>query len=229
MAIDALRSAHARRMDYVGMWLPEPIVGDAFERYVDDPAARAEVTDELALAAVVLLERLTPAQRAVFVLRESLGLSFAEIAEVVGQGEANCRQLDRRARQRLAAAPPRRPTAAADHGPLLERFVEAVRGGDVDTLLQVLAPDCVSAADGGGMPGVSRNPIDGADRVARYFLGLGRKAPPETTWQIASVNGRPGLLTFVGGVLHNVIAIDADAGRIRQLFITVNRAKLPRR
>lgn len=226
LCLDALRSAHARRVDYVGEWLPEPILEADFDRYVDDPGQRADIADDLSLAFLRMLERLTPVERAVFVLRESLGFSYADIAGVVGQTEAYCRQIDRRARQRVHMADRARPVPDAERTRLLEGFLGAVREGDVDGLLRLLSADCVAVADGGGMPGVSRREVRGADRVARFFDGIGAKAPAGTTWRIAELNGRAGLLTFVDGRLHNAIDIEVRDGRVTGFLIVVNPTKL---
>ncbi len=225
--LDLLRSAHARRVEYVGEWLPEPIVDGEFSRYLDDAESRLEVAEELSLGMLLLLERLNPVERAVFVLRESLGFSYAEIAGIVERTEEHCRQIDRRARQRLGDARRAQPVPPEARARLLERFLGAIRGGDVDGLVALLAAECVSVADGGGMPGIAREPVVGADRVARYFIGLARKAPPDTSWRIGELNGAPGLLTSVGGRLHNVVAIELDGDRIARFLDVVNPAKLP--
>jgi RNA polymerase sigma-70 factor (ECF subfamily) len=228
LCFDALRSAHARRVEYVGQWLPEPILGSDFDRVVDDPESRAEVADELSLGFLLLLERLNPVERAVFVLRESLGFGYADIATVVGRSEAHCRQIERRARLRLAEARRARDVEPAERTRLLEGFLGAVRAGDVDGLVRLLTADCTSLADGGGMAGVSRNPIEGAHRVARFFVGLVAKAPPGTRWRIGELNGSPALLTYVDGHLHNAIAIEAEEGAIGRFLVVVNPAKLVR-
>jgi RNA polymerase sigma-70 factor (ECF subfamily) len=224
--LDMLRSAHVRRVDYVGEWLPEPILGDSFERYVHDAEARFDVAEDVSLALMRLLERLNPVERAVFVLRESLDFSYAEIAAVVERSEEHCRQIERRARQRLGD-PTRAQTVPADaRQRLLAQFLGAVRDGDVEGLVSLLAADCVSIAEGGGRSGVAREPVVGSDRVSRYLMGLARKAPPDTRWEVGEVNGAPGIFTYVNDQLHNVIAFDMESDRIRQLFIIVNPAKL---
>ncbi len=190
-SLDALRSAHARRVEYVGEWLPEPILGSGFERYVDDAETRLEATEAVSLALLRLLERLNPVERAVFVLREFLGFSYAEIATIVERSEEHCRQIERRARQRLGDPQRARPVPMEARRRLLDHFLGAVREGDVEGLVAILAEDCVSVADGGGVPGVAREPVLGADRVARYLVGLSRKAPPGTRWEIGELNGLP--------------------------------------
>lgn len=224
--LDALRSAHARRVEYVGEWLPEPILRDSFERYVQDAELRFDVAEDVSLALLRLLERLNPVERAVFVLRESLDFSYAEIAAVVDRSEAHCRQIERRARQRLGDPTRARPVPADARRRLLAQFLGAVRDGDVDGLVSLLAADCASIADGGGRAGVAREPVFGSDRVSRYLMGLARKAPPDTRWEVGEVNGAPGIFTYVNDQLHNVIAFDMEFDRIRQLLIIVNPEKL---
>lgn len=223
LCLDALRSAHARRTEYFGVWLPEPLVGAAG----DDPAAMHELADDLSLAFLLLLERLTPVERAVFLLRESFGFSHREVAEVVGRSEANCRQIERRARGHLAEA--KRPAAAdpAEHGRLLGRFLAAARDGDVEGLLEVLAADAVAYSDGGGRVRAAPNPIVGADRIARFFVGIVRKAPASWEPRLVSVNGRAGVLGLVEGHPYGVLSVEVEDGRIRSVFLVVNPDKLP--
>lgn len=223
LCLDALKSAHARRVDYYGVWLPEPLVGAAD----DDPAAVHELAEDLSLAFLFMLERLTPVERAVFLLRESFGFSHREVAEVVGKSEDNCRQIERRARKHLAEA--KRPTPAdpAEHDRLLGRFMGALRDGDMDGLLEVLAADAVTYSDGGGKARAAVNPVVGADRVARLWMGLVRKAAGEWESRPAVVNGRTGLVNYLDGRLHSVLSLQVEEGRIRSIFLVVNPDKLP--
>jgi RNA polymerase sigma-70 factor (ECF subfamily) len=223
LCLDALRSAHARRVEYYGVWLPEPLVGAAD----DDPAALHELAEDLSLAFLLMLERLTPVERAVFLLRESFGFSHREVAEVVGKSEDNCRQIERRARRHLADA--RRPAAAdpAEHDRLLGRFLTAVRDGDLEGLLEVLAEDAVAYSDGGGRVLAAPNPIYGADKVARFFLGITRKGGVEWEPRLVPVNGRTGMVGLVEGHPHGVLSVQVEDGRIRSVFLVVNPDKLP--
>ncbi len=226
LCLDALRSAHARRVEYVGPWLPEPLIVE--NDLVSEPTGPElqELAEELSLAFLVLLERLAPVERAVFLLRESFGFDYREIARVVGKSAEHCRQIDRRARQRLADGGRARPVDRAAHRALVERFLHATRDGDVDGLLALLADDAVTYADGGGKVTSARRPIVGATRVARFLAGVVGKAPPGTEIRLGRVNGEPGLLTYVGGRLYNVAALYAEAGRISRIFIVANPDKL---
>jgi len=220
LAMDVLRSAHARRMEYVGPWVPDPLVADA-----DNPLEAHELADDLSQAFLLMLERLSPAERAVFLLRESFGFSYREIAAVVGKSEDNCRQIERRARQRLGGEPVR----AADpreHDRLLYTFLQATREGDLDGLIAVLSDDAVALSDSGGRVTAARNPVHGAMNVARFCIGLARKAPAGTEFRLVRVNGRTGVAILVAGEIFSVMAIHVEDGRITKLLTVRNPEKL---
>ena len=230
LCIDTLKAARTRRLEYVGPWLPEPLVEATVEGTANGPAEMVELADTLSTAFLLMLERLSPVERAVFLLRESFDFGYREIAGVVGKTEENCRQIDRRARRRLAEGGRARPADPAEHDRLLAGFLRATREGDLDGLVQLLSEDAVAYSDGGGKATAARNPILGARNVARFFLGLATKAAalgltPE--FRLARVNGRTGVLVYVGGALHSVITLYAEEGRIRRLFTVVNPDKLP--
>ncbi|HEX2190409.1 MAG TPA: RNA polymerase sigma-70 factor [Longimicrobiaceae bacterium] len=223
LCLDVLKSAHARRTEYVGVWLPEPLVGPAD----DDPAAVHELADDLSLAFLFLLERLTPVERAVFLLRESFGFSHREVAGVVGKTEENCRQIERRARRKLAEARRPAPADPEEHDRLFGGFLRAVREGDVEGLVGMLAEDAVAYSDGGGRARAALNPVHGADRVARLLAGLARKGAPGWETRLVPVNGRTGLLLFEDGRPRGILAAHVEGGRIVAVFIVVNPDKLP--
>lgn len=150
LCIDVADSAHARRMEYVGMWLPEPLVAMAADADTAEPTDLVELAEDLSVAFLLMLERLSPVERAVFVLRESFGYGYAEIAAIVGKTEADCRQIDRRARRRLREGGRPRPADPAEHDRLLAGFLQAARDGDMDALIELLAADVVAYSDGGG-------------------------------------------------------------------------------
>jgi len=170
LSIDHLRSARVRREEYVGEWLPEPIVTDRDS----DPAQHAELSDSLSLAFLVLLERLTPPERAVFLLRDVFGYGFDEIAGLIGKTEDNCRQLAVRARQRVQESQPRFESSIEKRWALAERFFAAIEVGDTEGLEQLLAADAVLYADGGGKAPARRTPLRGAVEAARFLANLGR-------------------------------------------------------
>lgn len=222
LAIDHLRSARVRREVYVGPWLPEPLVG------VDgrDPIAAAEMADSLSTAFLVLLERLTPAQRAAFLLREVFGYEYPEVARILETSEANCRQLVQRGKQGIASGRRRfsGDTGAADD--LARRFLDACATGDLDRLVALLAEDAVAWSDGGGKFAAARRPVMGAERVARFLAAVVAKWRASGDVRIDAVNGGTGLSFHVGGRLRGVITVDASAGRVGQVFMVVNPDKL---
>jgi RNA polymerase sigma-70 factor (ECF subfamily) len=230
LSINALKAAHRRRVDYVGPWLPEPLLGDAAV-VQPDAAEMGELADELSTAFLLLLERLTPVERAIFVLRESFDFPYSEIAGIVGKTEANCRQIERRARAHLAGEARARPADPAEHDRLLASFLAATRDGDVSGLVSLLAHDAVAYTDSGGKVPSARNPVRGAMNVARLFTGLVRKATERgEAWEVrpALVNGATGILAFIDGELRSVMRIHVEDGLIRNVFTTTNPDKLPR-
>ena len=215
LAVDHLRSARVRREVYVGPWLPEPLVG-LDER---DPLAAADRAESISTAFLLLLERLTPTQRAAFLLREVFGYDYPEIARVLEASEASCRQLVLRAQQQIAAG---RPRFAPDPGDLARRFLDACATGDLDELLALLAGDAVAWADGGGKFSAARRPILGADRVARFLAAVVGKWRAAGEVRVAPVSGGTGLLLHAGGRLRGVITVAAAGGRVRSVFVVVN-------
>lgn len=216
LALDELRSARRRRETYVGEWLPEPV----FEAPL---AEQLQITrSRLSLAFLHLMERLEPEQRAVLVLREVFEYSYREIAETLGKSEAACRQIRTRARARLDAEDPAVEAAPGQ----VEPFIAALNDGDEQALLSLLAPDAVFYGDGGGKTPSVLNPVFGAEKVARFFLGLGRKFPGRFSSGPASVNGAPGVLTFSHGELSSVTALAWEDGRIVRLYSVLNPDKL---
>jgi RNA polymerase sigma-70 factor (ECF subfamily) len=192
LSINVLRSARARRESYVGPWLPEPLVEDP----APDPASRAELADSLSLALLVLLERLTPVQRAAYLLREVFGYEYAEIADVIEQTEANSRQLVTRARKHLEANRPRFDADEAARDALLERFLAAAQDGDLEALEELLAKDAVLYADSGGKAMAPREPLFGATLIARFMAAVAQARPDSGAFENrrVRVNGQPGRL-----------------------------------
>ena len=192
LSINVLRSARARRESYVGPWLPEPLVEDP----APDPASRAELADSLSLAMLVLLERLTPVERAAYLLREVFGYAYAEIGDVIEQTEVNSRQLVARARKHLEANRPRFDPDEAARDALLERFLAAAEEGDLEALEELLAKDAVLYADSGGKAMAPREPLFGAALIARFMAAVAQARPPSDALESrrVRVNGQPGRL-----------------------------------
>jgi RNA polymerase sigma-70 factor (ECF subfamily) len=225
LSIDELRSARARRERYVGEWLPEPLVGD--ER--DEPSARAELSDSLSLAFLVMLESLSPEQRAAFLLREVFDYPYDEIAGIVGTSEANARQLAARARRHVEERRPRFEASREARAELADRFLAAARDGDLAGLEALLAEDVVLHGDGGGKAPALARPIHGRERVARTLMAWVRAARRMAGAAVrrADVNGNPGLvLAGPDGRPLAVWAIDVAEGRIQALSSVVNPDKL---
>jgi RNA polymerase sigma-70 factor (ECF subfamily) len=220
--LDELRSARRRREEYVGEWLPEPLLED--DRL--DPAATTELADSLSTAFLVVLEALSPGERAAFLLHDVFGYEYAELSRILGRGEAACRQLVARARRRVAERRPRFDVSPDEHARLLTEFLHATQAGDVNGLVSLLAQDAVLRADGGGIVLAARNPIEGADRIARWTIGVMAKAPRDASVELTTVNGLPGAVMRVGGALFGVMAIDVRDGRIQNVYIQLNPEKL---
>ena len=224
LAIDHLRSARARREQYVGDWLPEPLVtGEAA-----DPAVHAETADSLSLAFLVLLERLSPVQRAVFLLHEVFGYGYAEIAGLVGRSEDNCRQIAARARRHVEAGRPRFEASRRQREELARRFFAAIDQGDTEGLVGMLATDAVLHGDGGGKAPALAGPLHGAERIARFLVGLARRGRiAGIGYAPAEINGHPGLLTLdPAGRLLGVLALDIADGRVQTVRSIINPDKL---
>jgi RNA polymerase sigma-70 factor (ECF subfamily) len=223
LCINYLQSARVQREEYVGQWLPEPIVTDPGS----DPFGIIKVDESLSMAFLVLLERLTPIERAVFLLREVFEYEYAEVAAVLGQSETNCRQILRRARHHVSAMRPRFATSERKQSDLFERFLNAVRTGEMEGLVDLLSEDVVLHSDGGGKAIAVPNMVRGADNVARGILGSLRKFVPKTlVRRLALINGEPGLVNYLNGKPHSVLTIDIADDHIRAIYILTNPEKL---
>ncbi|HVK24591.1 MAG TPA: RNA polymerase sigma-70 factor [Actinokineospora sp.] len=221
LCLTELTSARARRERYVGPWLPEPVAtGDGALGPVDTVERRESVS----FALLVVLEQLSPVERAVFVLREAFAYPHAEIAGVLGLTEANSRQIHHRARRRLDGHRPR-ASADRDHA-LVERFFGAAQLGDVAALEKLLADDVVSWADGGGKVNSARRPVVGANRVARYLVGITAKFAAASQATVVEVNGDIGVLVWVEGVPSGLVVPQIDGGAVVALRIVANPDKL---
>ena len=219
-ALGRLRTLGRRKESYVGPWLPEPLLT------TPDVAADVELADSVSMAMLLVLETLTPAERAVFVLREVFDVAYDEIAEAVGKSPAAVRQIAHRARAHVAARRPRGPVSPAETRDALEAFQRAAETGDLQRLLDILAPDVVALSDGGGVKQAMPRPVVGADRVARLLAaGLGRIAAAASL-QPAHVNGYPALILRLNGAIDTVIAVRIDDGLITGLYAVRNPEKL---
>lgn len=225
LCINHLQSARIKREQYFGEWLPEPILTGPF----GDPSATTEMDESLSIAFLTLLERLTPVERAVFLLREVFDYEYAEVARIVEQSEPNCRQILSRARQHLKDSRPRFDASPRHREELLQKFLQASSAGDMDELLSLFANDIVLYADGGGKATAVPNPIYGAANVCRFLSGARKKfLPAELVRQVANVNGQPGVVTYLHGRPYSVLTLEVEGGRIRNIYIVSNPDKLGR-
>jgi RNA polymerase sigma-70 factor (TIGR02957 family) len=230
LALNRLRDARASRETYVGPWLPEPLVPGSRAAAAPDPAEAAEVGEAVSLALLVVLETLSPAERAVFVLREVFGMSHAEVAAVVDRSESAVRQLAHRAREHVQARRPRFDTDPRAARVVTERFLAACATGDVATLVAALAPDAVLISDGGGRAKAALRPITGAAKVARFLAAVGREAAadPGLRIEVAEVNGMPGVVARDGAVVVLAASLVLVEGLVEQVLIVRNPEKLGR-
>jgi RNA polymerase sigma-70 factor (ECF subfamily) len=228
VSIDVLRSARVRRESYVGHWLPEPLLTDDESTSYRDPEQAAELADSLSMAALLVLERLTPEQRAVFVLHDVFSFPFSEIAGVVGRSETACRQLASRARRMMEDGRPRFDVDRRVREELAARFFDAVTDGDVERLRELLAADVEVYGDGGGKAPQWARVVVGVDNVARMFAGLGRRfAGSGLEVEPHEVNGQPGaVFRDADGRVINVIALDVLDGRVKVIRSVINPDKL---
>jgi len=225
LAIDHLRKASTRRETYVGPWLPEPMVTDDGQSPAT-PEERLALADDISMALLHLLERLAPEERAAFLLHEAFDYSHAEIANLIGKSEAACRQMLSRARKRVQSERPRFNAAASEHARLTELFLNALSKGEPEAILACMKEDAVFYSDGGGKVVAALNPIKGADRIMRFWLGIMRKPDyrlfPQPVW----LNGLPGCLLTDGETLHSAISLRIEDGRIAALYVQRNPDKL---
>jgi RNA polymerase sigma-70 factor, ECF subfamily len=222
LCIDQLRSAKAKREQYIGPWLPEPLITEDTSD-IDEHLALA---DSLSMAFLVLLERLSPIERATFLLREVFDYPYPEIAQIVDKSEANCRQMVHRAREHISTGESRFEPTPEQLQEISARFLAATANGDMDGLIELLAEDVTVWSDGGGKVPAALNPIYGPEKVARFFIKLAGKMPSNTAMRIVRVNGQPGFILWIGGHLDFVAEVSFRKGLIDALRIVRNPDKL---
>ncbi|MGK5627520.1 RNA polymerase sigma-70 factor [Streptomyces sp. URMC 123] len=225
LAIDRLRQLSSRKEAYVGPWLPEPIVTE-YADTVPDAADRAVLADSVSLAVLVVLESLSPLERAVFVLREAFGFPYGEIATVLDRSEAAVRQLGGRARRHVAERKPRFTVDPDQQRNLTERFLAAATGGDLGALLDLLAPDVRLVADSGGKAKAPLRVLVSADHVGRFLCGAARKSPPGMEVAFREINGAPAALLLTDGTPDAVVSLTVVDGLITCVHLLVNPDKL---
>lgn len=221
-ALTRLRTLHRRKEDYVGPWLPEPLLT------APDVAEDVELADSVSTAMLLVLETLTPTERAVFVLRDVFALEYDEIAAAVDKTPAAVRQIAHRAREHVAARRPRSAASRTDTRAALDAFRRAVETGDLQGLLDILAPDVVALSDGGGLAQAVRNPVVGAKKVGNLLRAGVTRFGSEMTIEPVEVNGHPALLTRIGGRLDGILTLRVDDGLVTGLYYVRNPEKLSR-
>jgi RNA polymerase sigma-70 factor (ECF subfamily) len=224
LCIQHLQSARLKREEYVGQWLPEPILtGDD-----SDPSGTFQMQESLSMAFLLLLEKLTPIERAAFLLHDVFEYEYAEVAAILGKSEANCRQIVLRARQHVNENRPRFDAAPEQHKKLLESFHAAAAGGDMQALLAVLSDEVVLYSDGGGKAAAALNPMSGPDRVARFVIrAIEKYVPVGVTMRIAQVNGQPSVIYLrPDGRPGCVLTLEVVGGRLRNIYVVTNPEKL---
>jgi len=219
LCLDQLKSTRANRETYIGPWVPEPIV--------EDHQTVAE-EDDITLALMMALERLSPLERAAFLLHDVFGLSFEDVAQAIDRDAAACRQLASRARDHVRAARPRFPVSSTHGADIAKAFYLASQSGEVEPLRSLLAADVVLYSDGGGKRIAALNPVSGDDRVARFFAGIARKAPLQepVVWRQAVVDGLPGIIVIENGEVLQTMAFGIDDGKIVMIYVVRNPDKL---
>ena len=221
--LDRLRAVARRREEYVGPWLPEPLLTSP------DVAEDLELADSLSTAMLLVLETLTPTERAVFLLRDVFDLGYGELAEAVGKSEVAVRQIAHRARGRVAERRPRKAASQAETRTALEAFMSTLRTGDLQHLVDVLAPDVVALGDGGGIKQALPRPVMGADKVGK-LMGVGIAAAREMgmSMELVDVNGWPALLIRLDGEIDSVLSVRVDEGLVSAIYTVRNPEKLSR-
>ncbi|NJL78531.1 MAG: RNA polymerase sigma-70 factor [Richelia sp. RM2_1_2] len=225
LCIDYLRSSKVRHEQYVGVWLPEPIVS----HFSNEPSELVELADSLAMAFLVILERLSPVERAVFLLREVFEYDYDEISRHVGKNGANCRQIFRRAKQHIEVNRSRFDTSLSQQEQLTRKFIEACEQGDLPGLIDLLAADITLWSDGGGKVQSLLKPMQGGTKVARFLIALRRsKLIPNYDSELVRVNGQIGIIYSLKGSVQNVVTFEFIACRIRSIYFVRNPDKLRR-
>jgi RNA polymerase sigma-70 factor (ECF subfamily) len=224
LCIDHLRSARVQREQYVGTWLPEPMLTQPS----NNPTDLMEFADSLSIAFLTVLERLSPIERAVFLLRDVFEYDYEEIGQMVGKNSTNCRQILRRAKQQLAVERPRFPVSHQQQEQITAQFLDASSNGDLQDLLLLLAKDVTFLSDGGGKVIAAIKPIHGAGKVARMLLAIRRKwlANANVISRNVEINGQPGIIQYLNGHIHSAIVLEIVDGRIQFIYSVRNPDKL---
>lgn len=222
LCIDRLRAAKTEREKYPGPWLPEPLADADFAT----PEAALEFASDLSIAFLALLERLSPDERAAFLLREVFDYDYDEVAQILGKSEAASRQLVHRAKSRVQEQRPRFAVAREAHQRVVHKFMQAASSGDREQLMALLADHAVMTSDGGGKAVSTVHPLHGAERIAWLYFAVARRAWGALEWRIGDINGEPGILRYVDGRLHSAMTLETDGERVLSIYTVLNPDKL---
>lgn len=224
LAIDHLRLAHVQREQYVGMWLPEPITASV----EGDPSYERELAESLSTAFLLVLERLSPVDRAVFLLHDVFSYTYPEIGEIIGRNAADVRQIGHRARGYIAAERPRFPARSEDAERVARRFIDVLESGNLTQLFDVVSADVILHGDGGGKINANREPVYGADDVVRFLTKVRQRATGDGVLKLATVNGQPAMIEYHDAALSSVTTFDFEDGKISAIYRVLNPDKLIR-
>lgn len=222
ICLDEIKSARNRREEYIGFDLPEPLL-DSHEA---TPEQHAEMSDALSMALLVVLKQMTPVQRAVFLLHEVFDYDYSSVADIIGKSESHCRKIAQRARERVEVSKPRFEPAEEEQRRLVASFMDAVRSGNISGLENMLARDAILYSDGGGKVAAARRPVSGAETIAKFMIGIQKGVIEEVRAEVRSVNGKPGLLVYLGGRLQSVWSFLIEDGKVQNIFVVLNPEKL---
>lgn len=223
ICLDELKSARNRKEQYIGPNLPEPILSTS-----EKPDEVLEMAESLSMALLVVLDELTPVQRAVFILREIFDYEYAAIAGMINKSESHCRKIAQRARDRIRENKPHFEGNIPEQHKLVKAFLEAVKGGDLSEIESLLAEEAILYSDGGGKVTAARKPVAGAEKIAKFLLGIQKHGPPASEWSIdfREINGAPGFILRLNGEVYNVWSFHIEDDKIQNIYVVLNPDKL---
>lgn len=224
ICLDEIKSARNRREQYIGPDLPEPLLTSG----ESPPDEKMELAESLSLALLMLLDELTPVERAVFLLREVFDYDYGSVSDIIQKSEANCRKIAQRARDHLREKRPGFERKPEIHHQLVNSFIEAIKDGNLSQMESLLAEEAILYSDGGGKVTAARKPVAGAKKIAKFMVGIQKGIPASTNWwtEYREVNGEPGMLVWMEGELNNVWSFHVEKGKIRSIYVVLNPDKL---
>jgi RNA polymerase sigma-70 factor, ECF subfamily len=224
ICLDEIKSARNKREQYIGPYLPEPVLISGSR----SPDEEMELAESLSMALLVVLDELTPVERAVFLLREVFDYDYGSVAEAVQKSEANCRKIAQRAREKVEKTRPRFERNIRDNYRLADTFIKVVEGGDVTEIELMLAEDAILYSDGGGKVTAARKPVAGSGKIAKFLTGIQKGIPAAANWWLEpkTINGEPGMLVWLDGMVYNTWSFHVEEGKIKSIYVVLNPDKL---